>query len=122
VSTPLLKLFAGIALGFGLLLAWSHQRAVERHDPRRTNGASDILLLSASWCGYCKSERRALVAAGVPFRELDVEDSDEGRNAYESVGGHGVPVTVIGQELVFGFDASRINDLLGARGYKVNLQ
>jgi len=122
VNPTLLKLFAGVALVFGLLLAWSNHKAVMRSDPRRNQADSDITLLSASWCGYCKSERRALIAANVPFRELDVEQDEEGTKAYEALGGHGIPVTVIGKEVVHGFDTQRLNQLLVARGYPVNLQ
>ncbi len=118
----LLKLAAAVVLAFGGLLAWSNQRATARHDPRRSNGPNDVVLLSAEWCGYCQAEKRALTAAQVPFRELDVEHDSEGRQAYDAVGGHGIPVTVIGKDIVFGFDASRLNRLLAARGYQVNLQ
>ena len=120
---PLLpRVVAAVGLAFAGLLAWSNQREVARHDPRRNNGPNGVVLLTAAWCGYCKAERHALLAAGVPFRELDVEADGEGRRAYRAVGGRGIPITVIGQDVVFGFDTRRLNALLGERGYAVNLQ
>lgn len=122
MSDFVLKLGGAVALAFVVLLLWTNKREVERHDPRRNNPDNSVILLSATWCGYCEQEKAALVAAKVPFRELDVEGSDEGEDAYRAVGGHGIPVTIIGKDIVFGFDPGRLNSLLRSRGYQVNLQ
>lgn len=121
MSGFVLKLGGAVALAFIVLLSWTNKREAERNDPRRDNPDNSVILLSATWCGYCAQEKEALVAAKVPFRELDVEDSEEGEDAYNAVGGHGIPVTVIGKDVVHGFDPPRLTSLLRARGYQVNL-
>jgi glutaredoxin len=121
VSDGLLKVGGAVGLAFVVLLMWTNKRETERHDPRRNNPDNSVVLLSATWCGYCEQEKQGLLAANVPFRELDVETSEEGEDAYRAVGGHGIPVTVIGKDVVFGFDAERLNTLLRERGYQVNL-
>nr|WP_305118992.1 glutaredoxin domain-containing protein [Tahibacter harae] len=77
--------------------------------------------MAADWCGYCKRLRAALSAAGVPHRVLDIEDGGEGEGAYFAISRGGVPVTVIGQEIVHGYDTRRLNELLRAQGHEVNL-
>jgi len=121
MSGVMLKLGGAVGLAFVVLLMWTNKREVERHDPRRDNPDDAVILLSASWCGYCAQEKEALIAAKVPFRELDVEGSEEGEDAYRAVGGNGIPVTVIGKDVVFGFDPDRLTSLLRERGYQVNL-
>ncbi|MEO8670166.1 MAG: glutaredoxin domain-containing protein [Tahibacter sp.] len=119
--TPL-KLLLGVALIAIASIAWMKQREVARHDPRHGGGGSGgIVVLSASWCGYCAQLREGLEQAHVPFTELDVEDEGEGEKAYEAVGGSGVPITIIGEDVVHGYDAERISALIGRRGYTVQL-
>jgi glutaredoxin len=107
-----------IALISGVML-WQHKIEAKRDDPRRDTGSNGIVLLSAEWCGYCKALRAALVAHEVPFRELDVETSSEGWRAYSSLRAHGIPVTVIGQDVVYGYDPTHIDGLLKPLGFAI---
>ena len=118
--TPL-KLLLGVALIAFASFAWLKQRETARHDPRRSMGSNDIVMLSASWCGYCAKLRAGLELAHVPFTELDIEDSVEGERAYQAVGGHGVPITIIGKVVVRGYDADQLSELISRRGYTVRL-
>lgn len=118
-SLPLAALvLALVAVGAGLL--WLRQEN-QRHDPRRHTGDKGIVVLSANWCGYCTRLRAALSAAGVQHQVLDIEDGGEGEDAYFAISRGGVPVTVIGQEIVHGYDTRRLSELLRAQGYEVNL-
>ena len=45
---------------------------------RAVVGSEPVVLLSATWCGYCRKLRSDLNAWNVPFRELDVETSEAG--------------------------------------------
>jgi mycoredoxin len=115
---PVLALvLALLAAGAGLV--WLKQEN-QRHDPRRYTGDKAIVVLVAEWCGYCKRLRSALTAANVPHTILDIEDKGEGENAYFAISRGGVPVTVIGQEVVHGYNTQRLDTLLRAQGYAVN--
>lgn len=72
------------------------------HDPARSNPDKSIVLLTTSWCPYCSVLRNSLQQSGVPFRELDIETSQQGRWAFRASGAHGIPVTLIGQRYVSG--------------------
>lgn len=87
-------------------------------DPRRTTGTSGIVMLSAEWCGYCDQLRADLKRTGVKFRELDVESDAEGAAAWEALDGNGVPVTVVGQSVVHGYDPDGIRKLMTAAGHR----
>lgn len=118
----LLKLLAGIAVVAALVATVVfQQRQTRLADPRLYTGDRTIVMLATSWCGYCKRLRAALDAAGVEYRVLDVEDGGEGEKAYHAVGGRGVPVTVIGQDVVHGYNAPRLTSLLRSLGHEVRL-
>lgn len=65
-----------------------------------------VILYSASWCKYCKKARSYFRAQNIPFTEYDVETSEKGRRDYERLGGHGVPVILVGKQRLNGFSES----------------
>lgn len=116
------KLLAVGAVLIVLAMGFAHQQRQARlADPRRHTGERDIVVLAAEWCGYCEQLRSGLDDAGVSYKLLDVEDGAEGEKAFYALGGRGVPVTVIGQEVVHGYDAPRLTSLLKNLGHEVKL-
>jgi len=103
------------------VISISRERALAKYDPRLHSGDDEIVMLAASWCGYCQKLKSEFERAQVPYRELDVEDGGEGEKAYGALGGRGVPITVIGQAVVHGYDTDQLNELLQARGYTIDL-
>ena len=97
----------------------AHKSRPAANDPRLATGSDQVLLLSAQWCGYCKALRSALVAHAVPFREIDVETSPEGARAFAALHGNGIPITVVGQNVVYGYDVARVDELLKALGFQI---
>lgn len=67
-----------------------------------------VVMLSASWCGYCKTLRKDLRAAKVPFKVLDIEETGTGRKIAEELDVKSVPVTIVGDQMVHGYDPDRI--------------
>jgi alkyl hydroperoxide reductase subunit F len=52
---------------------------------------------------------------GVPYTNIDVgEDQEAAKKMVEISGQYGVPVSTIGEEVIIGFDAQRLNELFGA--------
>lgn len=70
-----------------------------------------VIMLSASWCGYCRQARTFFNAHDIAFTEIDVERTDHAdiKRLYRQ---NGVPVIFIGNEQVSGFDETRLRDLL----------
>jgi glutaredoxin len=76
-----------------------------------------IKLYSATWCGYCKRAKAYLAGRGIGYEEMDVETSDQGRREFAALGGHGVPVILVGSQRMDGYDQAELAALLQAAGY-----
>jgi mycoredoxin len=68
----------------------------------------EIVLYSASWCGYCNAARALLQRENVKFTEFDIEKSKEGAELYRGLRVRGVPVLEIGNEVIRGYSEQRI--------------
>jgi glutaredoxin len=72
----------------------------------------EAILYATAWCPYCAKARKLLTARNVPYREYDIEKSSEGLAQYERLGGQGIPVLVIKDKVIHGFDEDKINAAL----------
>lgn len=71
---------------------------------RSASGAgSGVTMFSTTWCGYCKKARAYFRSKGIPFTDIDVEKSDDGRRRYKELGGGGVPIILVGNRMMQGF-------------------
>ncbi len=71
-----------------------------------------VVMYSAAWCGVCKRARAYFKAQKVKFTEFDVEQSTQGRKAFQRLGGRGVPLILIGEQRMVGFDPARFEQML----------
>ena len=76
-----------------------------------------VKMLATSWCGYCARARAYLNSRGIPFQELDVEKSAEGRKEYRALKGRGVPIILVGDQRMNGYDQGRLEAMLRAGGH-----
>lgn len=104
----------------GLCAWWWQHRQPELHpdDPRAATGHTGIVMLAADWCGYCRRQRGDFERAGVRYRVLDV-DTEAGERAMRAIGARGVPVTVVGQAVIRGYDTLALDRTLAPLGYDV---
>ena len=104
-----------------LAIVWTllgHRAGNPEDDPRRTTGENGIVMVYADWCGYCERQREMFDAAGVRYTALDF-DREEGKRAYRALAARGVPVTVVGQNVIRGFDVDALRRELARVGYKI---
>ena len=71
-----------------------------------------VVLYATDWCGYCKALRSALVANKIPFTEHDVEQSFEGQLGFWTLRARGVPVSVVGPQVIHGYQMEKLQDAL----------
>ena len=80
---------------------------------------SRIIVYSAPWCAFCKTEKQYLEHLGVDFTVRDVEqDKRAMEELLEKVGGEtsSVPVTDIDGIIIRGFDRAKIDATLRDKG------
>lgn len=77
---------------------------------------SDVTLYVMPQCGYCEKTRQLLTERGVTWTERDIASSTEANREFTAKGGVGTPLIVIGDEVIRGYDASRIDVVLSAHG------
>ena len=76
--------------------------------------AVDVLMLSASWCGYCARARQMFVKDAIDYCEYDIEQTQTGARLYARSGARGVPVIYVGDAMFFGFNSHEIRQALVA--------
>ena len=69
-----------------------------------------VVLYSTAWCGYCAKTREHFKANNIDFFELDIEKSELARKQHQALGGGGVPVLLIGNRKIIGFNAPAIDE------------
>ena len=79
--------------------------------------SSSVIIYSAPWCAFCKTEKQYLEHLGVTYTNRDIEE-DEGakEELLAKLDGvfKGVPTTDIGGEMIVGFDRPKLQAALKA--------
>ena len=116
----LLFLALGIGGGYGFQV-WREASAdaatVTRID-RATPGlpGERVVLVSLSTCPACAAARNWLKEKGQPYLELAVDQSDAARALADQLNIRSVPVLIVGDQAVNGFDAGTFERLLAPPG------
>ncbi len=71
-----------------------------------------VTIFTSSTCPHCKTAKDYLKEKGVEFEERNVQNDPEARKELIQKGYMGVPVIVVGEEEIQGFDKSRLDELL----------
>jgi alkyl hydroperoxide reductase subunit F len=75
---------------------------------------SKVTVYSTQYCQYCRMAKAFLDKHGVPYESIDVgSDSEAAEKMVEISGQRGVPVIVVDDEVIVGFDSQRLNELFG---------
>jgi glutaredoxin len=75
-----------------------------------------LILLGADWCGHCQKTRDYLQSRGIVFTDLDIENSELARRWHRQLGGKDVPVILIGNRQIRGFNVSALDAAIAAMG------
>lgn len=72
-----------------------------------------IKVYSVEWCGPCQKVKKYLDTKGVSYEVVTVADAQEDRDIVLEVSGQrSVPVTVINDQVILGFDKQKIDEAL----------
>ncbi len=72
----------------------------------------EVRLYATDWCGYCQLTRQFFAAHGIQYVEYDIEKSSEALKEHRKLGGNGVPLIVVGDEVVKGWNEVALRRLL----------
>ncbi|AXS80951.1 glutaredoxin family protein [Dechloromonas sp. HYN0024] len=72
-----------------------------------------VVLYATSWCGYCKMTREFFAANGIRYTEQDIEQSSAAYKEHRRLGGNGVPLVVVGDQVIKGWNEGELRQLLG---------
>ena len=89
-----------------------------KNEPPAQAGATptaSVEIFVTSWCPYCRKLESFLKANNVSYTRYDVEADAKGAEIFDKIGGTGVPVTRIGNEVIHGYDIDRITVALKKR-------
>ena len=111
------KKFVSLSLSAALIgiaaLNWGsvHDLLVARPDFAALH-AEPVILYGTDWCSNCKMTRAYLRNNNIPFFEYDVEKSPEGQRQFKVLQGNGVPLLLVKNNVIRGFDPAAINRAL----------
>lgn len=72
-----------------------------------------VTVYSADWCGFCHSAKQYLDQKGVEYIVKDIEAEPQyAEEVVEKSGQMGIPVLVINDEVIVGFDRPKIDAAL----------
>ena len=80
--------------------------------------ADTVVMLSASWCGYCRAARRFLQGENIKHCEYDIETDAEGRRRFAAQPVKVIPILTLGAETFVGFEREQILGALVAKGLR----
>lgn len=74
---------------------------------------SSVTVYSAPWCAFCHMAKHYLDGLGVKYKEVDVDrDASAAQTLVQKTGQAGIPVILIGNETILGFDKVHIDEAL----------
>lgn len=72
----------------------------------------DVVMLSASWCQYCRRARQYFVSSEVNYCEWDIEQSERGAALYKQSEHKAIPIIYVADTELVGFNQEQIARLL----------
>lgn len=102
-------------LASAALLGLACLTAVPRPAKAESCREQPVVMISTSWCGYCRKARTFFNENQIEFEEIDAERTASPgiRETYRKTG---VPLIIVGAEQVRGFDERRLRQLLCLSG------
>lgn len=121
-----MKLFKTIAsytaiLLAGLLIGYIVPRIPKMLEPKFEEGNyntylqknnTEVLMYGTSTCQYCEKTRTYFKQNKINFVELDIGKIESAANEHSKLGGEGVPLVIIGQRKIRGFQPEVFNDAI----------
>ena len=104
-----MKKIAFIAIFAAVILSWGKIHAFITAPPDFAElHEENVILYATSWCPNCAKTRKLLKAQNIPYFEYDVDNSSEGQRQFKQLHGNGVPVILIKDTIIRGYNSNAI--------------
>ena len=80
----------------------------------RGGDSRQLTLYSATWCGPCKRAKAHLAKNAIPYRNIDIDESDANKAEFRSYGGGGIPLFIMGNKRMRGFNPESLDEFMAA--------
>lgn len=77
--------------------------------PRQSR--AQVVMYSAEWCGVCTRAKQYFREQQIPYKNLDIDKSQEAREGFDKLGGQGIPIILVGKRRMNGFSAARFEKM-----------
>lgn len=72
------------------------------------NVSNKVTLYVTSWCPVCVRAEDYMKRNNIAYRKLDIEKNSSARSDYKKLGGRGVPLILVGNKTIKGFNSKLI--------------
>jgi glutaredoxin len=111
---PALKwIFLAASIGIGIWVAKPFEKPSNANLVAAAPSSKPaVTLYSTEWCGYCDAARKFFKQNDIQYIEMDIEKTTAGYEEHKSLGGKGVPLLVIGDEVIHGYSEQTMRHTL----------
>ena len=97
---------------FILLFAFAATATTAAAQSAQPQPAQEVVMYATAWCPYCAKARAYFARTGTAYTEYDIEKSADARAEFKRLGGRGVPLILVGNEKMAGFNELAFESLL----------
>ena len=69
-----------------------------------------VQIFITDWCPYCVKLENYLKREKISYKKYDIEKDPLGKKIYQELGGRGVPVTRVGNQVIHGYKPNKIKE------------
>ncbi|MDJ0781558.1 MAG: glutaredoxin family protein [Desulfosarcinaceae bacterium] len=80
------------------------------------DGHQGVAIFTTDTCTYCAAAKQFLAEKRVPFTEFNLDQSVKARQVFGMLNGRGVPLIIVGQQRLVGFDPGLLQRVLKEQG------
>lgn len=78
------------------------------------NKDTKVLVYGTQSCPFCIKTRNFLIAKKIQFADFDIEKLEKAKQDFQKLGGESVPLIIIGNRRIVGFDQTQIEAAIAA--------
>jgi glutaredoxin len=106
---------AGIT-AVSLVRHWSQAATSKGFAAQTADGQKAVAIFTTDSCTYCAAAKQFLAKKKVAYTEFNLDRSDKARQVFGMLNGRGVPLIIVGESRLVGFDPGVLSRVLKEQG------